>query len=90
MPINVAVFGGDHIYKMDINQMIGSHRMNRADITIAALEVPFEEASRFGVFTVDDDYRVMGFAEKPEVPERIPGGRPALPPWATTSSPPKN
>ena len=69
----VAVFGGDHIYKMDINQMIGSHRMNRADITIAALEVPFEEASRFGVFTVDDDYRVMGFAEKPEVPERIPG-----------------
>jgi len=42
--------GGDHIYKMDISQMIGYHRMNRADITIAALEVPAEEASRFGVF----------------------------------------
>jgi len=69
----VAVFGGDHIYKMDVNQMIASHRMNRADITISALEVPFEEASRFGVFSVDDDFRVMGFAEKPEVPERIPG-----------------
>ncbi len=69
----VAIFGGDHIYKMDVTQMITSHRLNRADITIAALEVPFEEASRFGVFSVDDDARVIGFAEKPEVPERIPG-----------------
>jgi glucose-1-phosphate adenylyltransferase len=69
----VAVFGGDHIYKMDVTQMIASHRMNRADITIAALEVPYEEASRFGVFAVDEDFRVTGFAEKPEVPERIPG-----------------
>ena len=69
----VAIFGGDHIYKMDISQMIGYHRMNRADITIAALEVPAEEASRFGVFSVDDDSRVVGFTEKPEVPETIPG-----------------
>jgi glucose-1-phosphate adenylyltransferase len=69
----VAVFGGDHIYKMDITQMIHSHRMNRADITIAALEVPMEEASRFGVFAVDDDFRVTGFAEKPANPETIPG-----------------
>jgi glucose-1-phosphate adenylyltransferase len=69
----VAVFGGDHIYKMDITQMIANHRMNRADITIAAIEVPYEEASRFGVFSVDEDFRVNGFAEKPAVPERIPG-----------------
>jgi glucose-1-phosphate adenylyltransferase len=69
----VAIFGGDHIYKMDISQMIGYHRMNRADISIAALEVPAEEASRFGVFSVDDDSRVVGFTEKPEVPETIPG-----------------
>jgi len=69
----VAIFGGDHIYKMDISQMIGYHRMNRADITIAALEVPQEEASRFGVFSVDDDSRVTDFAEKPEKPETIPG-----------------
>ncbi|MDR3580144.1 MAG: glucose-1-phosphate adenylyltransferase [Oryzomonas sp.] len=69
----VAVFGGDHIYKMDIGQMINYHRMNRADITIAALEVPVEEAKRFGVFSVDDDSRVTGFAEKPESPETIPG-----------------
>ncbi len=69
----VAVFGGDHIYKMDIGQMIVFHRMNRADITIAALEVPVEEARRFGVFSVDDDSRVTAFTEKPETPETIPG-----------------
>lgn len=69
----VAVFGGDHIYKMDVTQMINFHRMNRADITIAALEVPIEEASRFGIFSVDEDARITGFAEKPAVPERIPG-----------------
>ncbi|AMV72725.1 glucose-1-phosphate adenylyltransferase [Desulfuromonas carbonis] len=69
----VAVFGGDHIYKMDITQMINFHRMNRADITIAALEVPVEEASRYGVFSVDEDARVTAFTEKPEKPERIPG-----------------
>ena len=69
----VAVFGGDHIYKMAVTQMINFHRMNRADITIAALEVPVEEARRFGVFSVDDDFRVTGFAEKPDNPETIPG-----------------
>jgi glucose-1-phosphate adenylyltransferase len=69
----VAIFGGDHIYKMDVSQMINYHRMNRADITIAALEVPKEDASRFGVFAVDDDFRITGFAEKPADPETIPG-----------------
>lgn len=69
----VAIFGGDHIYKMDITQMISAHRMNRADITIAALEVPKDEASRFGVFSVDDDARVTAFTEKPDAPETIPG-----------------
>jgi glucose-1-phosphate adenylyltransferase len=69
----VAIFGGDHIYKMDITQMINNHRMNRADLTIAALEVPKVDANRFGVFSVDDDSRVNGFNEKPEDPETIPG-----------------
>lgn len=69
----VAIFGGDHIYKMDVTQMINYHRMNRADITIAALEVPQEEAARFGVFSVDDDARVTAFAEKPLQPQTIPG-----------------
>ena len=69
----VAIFGGDHIYKMDITQMINCHRTNQADITIAALEVPREEASRFGVLSVDDDSRVVAFTEKPADPETIPG-----------------
>jgi len=69
----VAVFGGDHIYKMDVTQMINFHRKSKADITIAALEVPVEEASRFGIFSVDDEARITGFAEKPAMPERIPG-----------------
>jgi glucose-1-phosphate adenylyltransferase len=69
----VAVFGGDHIYKMDVTQMINFQRMNRADITIAALEVPVAEASRFGIFSVDEDARVTKFTEKPQTPERIPG-----------------
>jgi glucose-1-phosphate adenylyltransferase len=69
----VAIFGGDHIYKMDVSQMIDYHRRNRADLTLAALEVPAEEAKRFGVFSVDDDYRVTAFAEKPQEPETIPG-----------------
>ena len=69
----VAVFGGDHIYKMDVTQMINSHGKNKADITIAALEVPVAEASRFGIFSVDEESRVNDFAEKPVVPEQIPG-----------------
>lgn len=69
----VAVFGGDHIYKMDIRQMIDFHMRSQADISIAALEVPKEEASRFGVFTVDETSRVLEFAEKPTEPKTIPG-----------------
>ncbi len=69
----VAIFGGDHIYRMDISQMIEYHRANRADITIAALEVPVDEARRFGVFSVDEDYKVTGFDEKPDKPVTIPG-----------------
>ena len=69
----VAIFGGDHIYKMDVSQMIDYHRRNRADLTVAALEIPTEEATRFGVFSVDDDYHITAFNEKPAEPENIPG-----------------
>ncbi|WP_122629965.1 glucose-1-phosphate adenylyltransferase [Lucifera butyrica] len=68
----VAIFGGDHIYKMDISQMISYHILNKADITLAALEVSVEEAKRFGVFSVDEDCRVTAFEEKPEEPATIP------------------
>jgi glucose-1-phosphate adenylyltransferase len=69
----VAVFGGDHIYRMDISQMIAQHAMNRADITIAAIEVPVEDAKRFGVISVDEDCKVTDFEEKPGAPKTIPG-----------------
>ena len=69
----VAIFGGDHIYKMDISQMIDYHRSKNADITIAALEVPADEAKRFGVFSVNEENRVTEFNEKPAVPVTIPG-----------------
>ena len=69
----VAIFGGDHIYKMDVSQMIDYHRRNRADLTVAALEIPTEEATRFGVFSVDEDYHITAFNEKPAEPENIPG-----------------
>ena len=70
----VAIFGGDHIYKMDVSQMIDYHRKTRADLTVAALEVPIDDASRFGVFSVDEDYHITAFNEKPAQPETIPGG----------------
>jgi glucose-1-phosphate adenylyltransferase len=69
----VVIFGGDHIYKMDISQMMEYHRMNKADITIAALEVSPDDATRFGILNVDEDLRVTSFVEKPKDPTRIPG-----------------
>lgn len=68
----VAIFGGDHIYKMDVSQMISYHIVTKADITIAAIEVPVEKAKEFGVISVDDDCRVIAFTEKPENPVTIP------------------
>jgi glucose-1-phosphate adenylyltransferase len=69
----VVIFGGDHIYKMDISQMVAYHRMDKADITIAALEVSPTEATRFGVLHVDEDLRVTSFQEKPKQPPQVPG-----------------
>lgn len=67
------IFGGDHIYKMDISQMFDYHRMNKADLTIAALEVPPKEARSFGVLCVDENLQVTSFVEKPQNPPVIPG-----------------
>lgn len=69
----VVIFGGDHIYKMDISQMMEYHRMNKADITIAALEVKPEDANRFGILCVDEDLKVTSFEEKPDKPSQVPG-----------------
>lgn len=71
-PEEVAVFGGDHIFKMNVRHMVEYHREKRADITIAAYPVPVEEAGRFGVLQVDEEWRITEFQEKPKVPKPIP------------------
>ncbi len=65
-PDTVCVFGGDHIYKMDVSQMLQEHLANDADLTIATIPVPVHEARHFGVVEIDPDYRVTGFVEKPK------------------------
>lgn len=65
-PEYVCVFGGDHIYKMDVNQMLQDHINNDADLTIATIPVPVDEAHHFGVVEIDDSWRVTGFVEKPK------------------------
>lgn len=80
-PDLVAVFGGDHIYKMDVNQMIEFHMSKAALATVAAIPVPVQEATEFGVIEVDADMRMVGFEEKPAQPKEIPG----RPGWALAS-----
>ncbi len=72
-PRVVAIFGADHVYRMNIGQMLKEHREKGAEITVAALPVKVEEASQFGVMEVDHDWRVVGFEEKPDRPKPIPG-----------------
>jgi glucose-1-phosphate adenylyltransferase len=72
-PDMVAVFGADHIYRMDIGQMIDFHKSKNADATVAALPVKKEEASSFGILSVDEDSRILDFIEKPKEPKSIPG-----------------
>jgi glucose-1-phosphate adenylyltransferase len=73
-PTDVAVFGGDHIYKMDVRPMMNFHRMRNAACTVAALPYDRHEAAgQFGVIEVDSDWRMIGFEEKPSDPKPIPG-----------------
>ncbi|GMV94329.1 MAG: glucose-1-phosphate adenylyltransferase [Candidatus Hydrogenedentota bacterium] len=71
-PKYVLVLSGDHIYKMDYGPMISFHQQNKADMTVAAIEMPIAQASRFGVLAVDYDARVIGFEEKPANPSAMP------------------
>ncbi len=68
-PEYVVILSGDHIYKMDYNKMLQYHKQKNAACTIAMLEVPWEEASRFGLMFVDDDGKITAFEEKPKVPK---------------------
>ena len=64
----VVVFGADHIYRMDIRQMIDFHLSKSAYVTVAARPVSIDQASSFGVIMTDRDKRIVGFQEKPEIP----------------------
>ena len=73
-PKLVLILAGDHIYKMDYGSFLAFHAEQNADMTICCLEVPIEEAAgQFGVMTVDETGRVIGFDEKPEHPNPVPG-----------------
>ena len=69
----VAIFSGDHIYKMDISCMIDEHIESGADVTIAAYPSTLEEGKRFGILQVDKNYQITDFQEKPDNPTPIPG-----------------
>lgn len=68
-PEHVLILSGDHIYKMDYNKMLEYHIKNNADCTIAVLEVPLCDASRFGIMNTDENNRIVEFEEKPKVPK---------------------
>ncbi len=73
-PDQVCIFGGDHIYRMDVRQMLKFHSKRQAVLTVAAIRVPIQDAHHFGIIEVDEEWRMTGFVEKPEnAPKTIPG-----------------
>lgn len=68
-PEYVLVISGDHIYKMDYSKMLDYHKEKGADLTISVIEVPWEEASRFGIMNTTKDYEILEFEEKPQNPK---------------------
>lgn len=71
-PKLVIVFGADHIYRMDLRQMIDFHLEKNAHVTVAARPVPIEQASSFGIIKTDNENRIIGFQEKPKKPASMP------------------
>jgi len=72
-PEFVLILAGDHVYKMDYGTMLAAHFEADADITVGCIEVPLEQARKFGVMVVNEDDRIVNFQEKPEHPEPLPG-----------------
>ncbi len=68
-PEYVLILSGDHLYRMDYRKMLSSHKENQADLTVSVIQVPLEEASRFGIITADEDGRIVKFTEKPKEPD---------------------
>src|SRR5688500_8873799 len=72
-PDHVLILGGDHVYKMDYSKLLADHVAKSADMTVACVDIPVEAASAFGIMSINDDWRITDFAEKPAVAESIPG-----------------
>jgi glucose-1-phosphate adenylyltransferase len=72
-PDHVVVLAGDHVYKMDYGEMLREHVQRGAEVSVACIEVPLDEASAFGVMQADPDGRIRGFEEKPAKPRPVPG-----------------
>jgi glucose-1-phosphate adenylyltransferase len=72
-PEHVFIFGGDHVYKMDMRQMMAQHLAMNADVTVAAVPVPLKEAREFGVIEIDEQGRIKAFHEKVQNPPAMPG-----------------
>ena len=68
-PEYVLILSGDHLYKMDYNKMLQYHKENKSDLTVSVINVSMEEASRFGIMSVDSDFRITKFTEKPKKPD---------------------
>ncbi len=68
-PDYVLILSGDQLYNMDYQEMLDNHKKHNADLTVAVMPVPWEEASRFGIITQDDDERIVKFTEKPAEPD---------------------
>jgi len=76
-PNHVCIFGGDHVYKMDVRQMLQTHLAREAEVTVAAIPVTKEEARSFGVIEIDTSGRILAFHEKVQDPPEMPG-RPGM------------
>jgi glucose-1-phosphate adenylyltransferase len=72
-PQYVLILGGDHVYKMDYSKLLADHVEKSADMTVGCIDIPVEEAGAFGIMSVNDEWRVTSFDEKPAIPTPIPG-----------------
>lgn len=72
-PELIIIFGADHIYRMDIRQMIDFHLEKKAQVSVASIPIPIEKASSFGIIVADSEKRIIGFQEKPKKPVPMPG-----------------
>lgn len=72
-PERVLILSGDHVYKMNYNDMLAYHREKKAELTVAGVEVPRNEAAAFGVIGCDDEFRITTWEEKPKHPKHVPG-----------------